>query len=134
MSRFTAETVFLGLVRAWRLAIRPTRGSPLAVKATMDGAGRAPSWLGLSLGGPAVGIVPFDARGLQEREQLAPCQLDPFAQRVIARRRLQRAVEVVQRGHQALEDRGRRVRRGLLPVPLHALPVVLELRPLAQDL
>src|SRR5207249_4336526 len=54
--------------------------------------------------------------------------------RVVARRRLQRAVEVVQRGHQALEDRGRRVRRGLLPVPLDALPVVLELRPLAQDL
>ena len=52
MSRFTAKTVFLGLVRAWRLAIWPTSRSPLAVKPTMDGVVRAPSWLGMTWGAP----------------------------------------------------------------------------------
>src|SRR5688572_16541987 len=52
MSRFTAKTVFLGLVRAWRLAIWPTRRSPLAVKPTMDGVVLAPSWLGITWGAP----------------------------------------------------------------------------------
>ena len=52
MRRFTAKTVFLGLVRAWRLAIWPTRRSPLAVKPTMDGVVRAPSWLGMTCGAP----------------------------------------------------------------------------------
>ena len=48
MSRFTANTVFFGFVRAWRLAIWPTSRSPLAVKPTMDGVVRAPSWLGIT--------------------------------------------------------------------------------------
>src|SRR5262245_36090729 len=52
MSRFTAKTVFLGLVRAWRLAICPTRRSPLAVNPTIDGVVRAPSWLGMTWGAP----------------------------------------------------------------------------------
>jgi hypothetical protein len=43
MSRFTANTVFFGFVRAWRLAIWPTSRSPLVVKPTMDGVVRAPS-------------------------------------------------------------------------------------------
>ena len=52
MRRFTAKTVFFGLVRAWRLAIWPTSRSPLAVKPTMDGVVRAPSWLGMTWGAP----------------------------------------------------------------------------------
>src|SRR5262245_49655848 len=52
MSRFTAKTVFLGLVRACRLAIWPTSRSPLAVKPTMEGVVRAPSWLGMTWGAP----------------------------------------------------------------------------------
>src|SRR6266571_5072998 len=52
MRRFTAKTVFFGLVRACRLAIWPTRRSPLAVKPTIDGVVRAPSWLGMTWGAP----------------------------------------------------------------------------------
>ena len=52
ISRFTAKTVFFGLVRAWRLAIWPTSRSPLAVKPTMEGVVRAPSWLGMTWGTP----------------------------------------------------------------------------------
>ena len=52
MRRFTANTVFFGLVRAWRLAIWPTSRSPLAVKPTMDGVVRASSWLGMTWGAP----------------------------------------------------------------------------------
>ena len=48
MSRFTANTVFFGLVRAWRLAIWPTSRSPFAVKPTIEGVVRAPSWLGMT--------------------------------------------------------------------------------------
>src|SRR6188508_848420 len=50
--RLTAYTVLRGLVRAWRLAICPTRRSPLAVKPTMEGVVRAPSWLGMTWGTP----------------------------------------------------------------------------------
>src|SRR5437899_1670741 len=52
MRRFTAKTVFFGLVRACRLAIWPTRRSPLAVKPTIDGVVRAPSWFGMTWGAP----------------------------------------------------------------------------------
>ena len=52
MSRFTAYTVFFGLVRAWRFAICPTSRSPFAVKPTMEGVVRAPSWLGMTWGTP----------------------------------------------------------------------------------
>ena len=52
MRRLTAKTVFLGLVRAWRLAIWPTSRSPFAVKPTMEGVVRAPSWLGMTWGTP----------------------------------------------------------------------------------
>src|SRR4029453_7564753 len=52
MRRFTAKTVFLGLVSACRLAIWPTRRSPLAVKPTIEGVVRAPSWLGITWGTP----------------------------------------------------------------------------------
>src|SRR5437867_12471189 len=52
MRRFTAKTVFFGLVSAWRLAIWPTSRSPLAVKPTIDGVVRAPSWLGMTWGAP----------------------------------------------------------------------------------
>ena len=51
-SRFTAKTVFLGLVSAWRLAIWPTSRSPFAVKPTIEGVVRAPSWLGITWGTP----------------------------------------------------------------------------------
>src|SRR5262245_61637068 len=52
MSRFTAKTVFFGFVSAWRLAIWPTSRSPLAVKPTMEGVVRAPSWLGMTWAAP----------------------------------------------------------------------------------
>ena len=52
ISRFTAYTVFFGLVRAWRFAIWPTSRSPFAVKPTMEGVVRAPSWLGMTWGTP----------------------------------------------------------------------------------
>ena len=52
MRRLTAKTVFLGLVRACRLAICPTSRSPFAVKPTMEGVVRAPSWLGMTWGTP----------------------------------------------------------------------------------
>src|SRR3979490_3317620 len=38
-----AKIVFSGLVMLWRLAVCPTRISPLSVKATIDGVVRAPS-------------------------------------------------------------------------------------------
>ena len=44
--------MFFGLVRAWRLAIWPTSRSPFAVKPTMEGVVRAPSWLGMTWGTP----------------------------------------------------------------------------------
>ncbi len=50
--RFTANTVFFGFVSAWRLAIWPTSLSPLAVKPTIEGVVRAPSWLGITWGTP----------------------------------------------------------------------------------
>src|SRR3974390_2350785 len=52
MRRLTANTVFKGLVMAWRLAICPTRRSPLSVKATTEGVVRLPSTLGMTLGSP----------------------------------------------------------------------------------
>jgi len=50
--RLTANTVFLGLVSACRLAICPTRPLALAVKPTIEGVVRAPSWLGITCGRP----------------------------------------------------------------------------------
>ncbi len=46
------NTVFKGLVMDWRLAIWPTRRSPVSVKATTDGVVRAPSTLAMTLGSP----------------------------------------------------------------------------------
>src|SRR6478752_6286796 len=42
--------VFSGLVTAWRLAGWPTRRSPSAVKATIEGVVRAPSAFSMTLG------------------------------------------------------------------------------------
>ncbi len=44
-----ADSVFSGLVTAWRFAPWPTRRSPLSVKATMDGVVRAPSEFSITL-------------------------------------------------------------------------------------
>ena len=52
MSRFTAKTVFSGLVMAWRLAICPTSRSPDSVKPTIEGVVRLPSLLGMTTGSP----------------------------------------------------------------------------------
>src|SRR3954468_1274987 len=51
--RFTAKTVFSGLVTAWRLAGWPTSRSPSLVKATIEGVVRAPSAFSTTLGLPA---------------------------------------------------------------------------------
>ena len=50
--RLMDETVFSGLVMAWRLATWPTRRSPVLVKPTTDGVVRAPSALGMTTGSP----------------------------------------------------------------------------------
>ncbi len=45
-----AKKVFSGLVTPWRLAGCPTRFSPSAVKATIDGVVRAPSAFSITFG------------------------------------------------------------------------------------
>ena len=50
--RLMDETVFSGLVMAWRLATWPTRRSPVLVKPTTEGVVRAPSALGMTTGSP----------------------------------------------------------------------------------
>ncbi len=52
ISRLTANSVFAGLVTAWRLADWPTSASPSLVKATMDGVVRSPSLFSITLGLP----------------------------------------------------------------------------------
>ena len=52
MSRFTAYSVFCGLVTAWRLADCPTSTSSSLVKATMDGVVRSPSLFSITRGLP----------------------------------------------------------------------------------
>src|SRR4051812_15385765 len=52
ISRFTANTVFSGLVTACRLAIWPTSRSSESVNATIEGVVRAPSLLGITTGSP----------------------------------------------------------------------------------
>src|SRR5215211_3087648 len=52
MKRLTENTVFSGLVTAWRLATVPTRRSPLPVKATTEGVVRAPSAFSTTVGSP----------------------------------------------------------------------------------
>src|SRR5258705_6820341 len=42
--------VFSGLVMLWRLAVCPTRTSPLSVKATIEGVVRAPSEFSMTVG------------------------------------------------------------------------------------
>src|SRR5690606_23519441 len=50
--RFTAKTVFSGLVTAWRFAGWPISRSPSLAKATIDGVVRAPSAFSMTLGLP----------------------------------------------------------------------------------
>ena len=52
MKRLAENTVFSGLVTAWRLATWPTRRSPFGVKATTDAVVRFPSWFGMTVGLP----------------------------------------------------------------------------------
>ena len=52
ISRLTPNTVFSGLVIDWRLAICPTRRSPLSVTATTEGVVRPPSGLVMTFGSP----------------------------------------------------------------------------------
>src|SRR5512139_2893934 len=52
MRRFTAKSVFLALVTAWRLAGAPTRISSLSAYATIEGVVRAPSLFSMTLGLP----------------------------------------------------------------------------------
>src|SRR5258705_6747013 len=52
MKRLIEETVFWGLVTAWRLATVPTRRSPDAVKATTEGVVRPPSAFSMTVGSP----------------------------------------------------------------------------------
>src|SRR3990170_1074228 len=52
MRRLIEEMVFSGLVTACRLAIWPTRRSPVLAMATMEGTVRPPSALGMTTGSP----------------------------------------------------------------------------------
>ncbi len=52
MKRLMENTVFSGLVTAWRLATVPTRRSPPAVNATTEGVVRAPSAFSITCGSP----------------------------------------------------------------------------------
>ena len=54
MNRLTENTVFSGLVTAWRLATVPTRRSPVLENATTDGVVRPPSEFGMTSGSPPV--------------------------------------------------------------------------------
>ncbi len=53
MNRLIENIVFPGLVMACRLAIWPTKRSPLLVNATTEGVVRAPSWFAMTVGWPA---------------------------------------------------------------------------------
>src|SRR5258708_37361158 len=50
MNRLIENTVFWGLVTAWRFATWPTRRSPSFVNATTEGVVRPPSELGITVG------------------------------------------------------------------------------------
>src|SRR6187549_3758915 len=52
MKRLIENTVFSGLVTAWRLATWPTNRSPDLVNATTDGVSRPPSGLVMTTGSP----------------------------------------------------------------------------------
>src|SRR6476660_3825266 len=52
MNRLIEETVFCGLVTAWRFAAWPTSRSPLFVNATTEGVVRAPSEFSKTAGSP----------------------------------------------------------------------------------
>ena len=52
MNRFTEKKVLTGLTTACRLAIWPTRRSPVLVKATTEGVVRPPSAFGMMVGLP----------------------------------------------------------------------------------
>ena len=52
MKRLTENTVFSGLVTAWRLATWPTRRSPSLASPTTEGVVRAPSWFTTTVGWP----------------------------------------------------------------------------------
>ncbi len=52
MKRLIENTVFWGLVTAWRFATVPTSRSPSFVNATTDGVTRPPSALGMTTGSP----------------------------------------------------------------------------------
>src|SRR5260221_13408198 len=52
MNRLIENTVFSGLVTAWRLATWPTSRSPDFVKPTTDGVSRPPSELVMTTGSP----------------------------------------------------------------------------------
>ena len=52
MKRLTEKMVFSGLMVAWRLAVWPTRRSPVLVKATMEGVRRLPSAVVMTVGSP----------------------------------------------------------------------------------
>src|SRR5674476_42206 len=52
MKRLMENTVFSGLVTAWRRATLPTRRSPLLENATTDGVVRPPSLFGMTVGSP----------------------------------------------------------------------------------
>ena len=52
MKRLIENTVFSGLIAAWRLAVCPTSRSPFLLKPTTDGTRRPPSAVVMTTGSP----------------------------------------------------------------------------------
>ena len=52
MRRFTANSVLLGFVTAWRFAVWPTSTSPSFVNAMIEGVVRSPSLFSMTFGLP----------------------------------------------------------------------------------
>src|SRR5207245_701155 len=85
MKRLIENTVFWGLVTAWRLATWPTSRSPSFVNPTTDGVTRPPSALGLTTGSPPsiTGIIALNVlawlfvqgMGSEEALRTSVCQL-----------------------------------------------------------
>src|SRR5918996_1245703 len=100
MRRFTAYSVFLGLVTAWRLAGAPTRTSPSSMYATTEGVVRAPSEFSMTFGTPfsitatQEFVVPrsmpmifamsasLECCGFDRAERLVPVRIEFLAHRV----------------------------------------------------
>src|SRR5262245_1535921 len=123
MKRLIEKTVLPGFVTAWRLARRPTRRSPVLVKATTDGTVRPPSADGMTVGSPPSMtattelVVPRSMPMILAIGVAAPVLLSEWVRwfRLLLRRRLRRRQRAPAgspgRGAGSHGEAGRRSRR-----------------------